>query len=122
MSEKPMNKIKINKQVEEEISVVSMLTLLKGRTAYEFLDEFVELYKESDGINVFTAEDTDSIMQVLESMPGYSAEKLLIAYTFTNITIDNMAKVFEGVLLSLYLTLSITNLEIFEKYEEENNG
>lgn len=124
MSEKTMNKIKINKQVEEEIGVVSMLCLMKGRTAYEFLDEFVELYKKRDDINVFTAEETDSIMQVLESMPGYTPEKFFTACTAINdVDEDNKAKVFQSALYVTYIMLSITNPELFENYEaEENNG
>ena len=118
-----MNKIKINKQVEEEIGVVSMLTLLKGRTAHEFLDEFVELYKESDGINVFKADETDFIMHILESMPGYTPEKFFTACTAINdIDEDNKAKVFQRVLYIAYIMLSITNPEFFEDYEEEKNN
>lgn len=118
-----MNKIKINKQVEEEIGVVSMLCLMKGRTAHEFLDEFVELYKKRDDINVFTAEETDFIMQILESMPGYTHEKFLTACTEINdINEDNKAKVFQKVLYIAYIMLSITNPELFEDYEEEENN
>ena len=119
-----MNKIKINKQVEEEIGVVSMLCLLKGRTAHKFLDEFVELYKKRDDINIFTAEETDSIMQVLESMPGYTPEKFLTACVEINdVDEDNMMKVFQEALYVTYIMLSITNPELFEDYkEEENNG
>lgn len=119
-----MNKIKINKQVAEEIGVVSMLTLMKGHTAHEFLNEFVKLYKESDDINIFTAEETDSIMQVLESMPGYTPDKFLTACVAINdIDEDNKAKVFQWALYFTYIMLSITNPELFENYEaEENNG
>ena len=121
-----MNKIKINKQIEEDIGVVSMLCLMKGRTAHEFLDEFVELYKKRDDINIFTAEETDYIMQVLESMPGYTPEKFLTACVEINdidIDEDNKAKVFQWALYFTYIMLSITNPELFEDYkEEENNG
>ena len=119
-----MNKIKINKQVEEEIGVVSMLALMKGRTAHEFLDEFVELYKKRDNINVFTAEETDSIMQVLESMPGYTHEKFLTAcVAINNVDEDNKTKVFQWAIYVTYIMLSITNPDLFENYkEEENNG
>ena len=116
-----MNKIKINKEAESRIIMVSMINKIRKITSQELLDIVVEEYKKVEGLKMFTAEETDSIIRALESMPGYSAEKVLTAYTFTNITIDNMAKVFEGVLLSLYLTLSITNPEFFEKYEEEND-
>ena len=118
-----MNKIKINKQIEEEIGVVSMLTLLKGRTAYDFLDEFVKLYKKRDDINVFTADETDSIMQILESMPDYTPEKFLTACVEINdIDEDNKAKVFQWALYFTYIMLSITNPELFENYEEEKNN
>ena len=119
-----MNKIKINEQVEEEIGVVSMLALLKGRTAYDFLNEFVKLYKESDDINVFKAEETDFIMRILESMPGYTPEKFFTACTAINdIDEDNKAKVFQKVLFIAYIMLSITNPELFEDYEDgSNNG
>ena len=120
-----MNKIKINKQIEEEIGVVSMLCLMKGRTEHEFLNEFVKLYKESDGINMFKADETDFIMHILESMPGYTPEKFFSACTAINdIDEDNKAKVFQSVLYIAYIMLSITNPELFEDYkeEEENNG
>lgn len=118
-----MNKIKINKQVEEEIGVVSMLALLKGRTAHEFLNEFVKLYKESDGINVFKADETDFIMHILESMPGYTPEKFFTACTAINdIDEDNKAKVFQRVIYIAYIMLSITNPEFFEDFEEEKNN
>lgn len=117
-----MSKIKTNKEAESRILMVSMINKIRKITSEELLDIVVEEYKKAESLKIFTAEETDSIIRALESMPGYSAEKLLTAYMFTNITIDNMVKVFEGVLLSLYLTLSITNPEIFEKYEEKNNG
>lgn len=120
-----MNKIKINKQIEEEIGVVSMLCLMKGRTAHEFLNEFVKLYKESDGINMFKADETDFIMHILESMPGYTHEKFFTACTAINdVDEDNKSKVFQSVLYIAYIMLSITNPELFEDYkeEEENNG
>ena len=119
-----MNKIKINKQVEEEIGVVSMLCLLKGCTAHEFLDKFVELYKKTEDKKLFTAEETDSIMQILESMPGYTPEKFFTACTVINdVDEDNMMKVFQEALYVTYIMLSITNPELFEDYkEEENNG
>ena len=118
-----MNKIKINKQVEEEIGVVSMLCLLKGRTAHEFLDEFVKLYKKRDDINIFTAEETDSIMQILESMPGYTPEKFFTACTVINdVDEDNKMKVFQEALYVTYIMLSITNPELFEDYKEEGNN
>ena len=118
-----MNKIKINEQVEEEIGVVSMLTLIKGRTAHEFVDEFVKLYKESDSINAFKSEETDFIMHILESMPGYTHEKFLTACTEINdINEDNKAKVFQKALYIAYIMLSITNPELFEDYEEEENN
>ena len=120
-----MNKIKINKQVEEEIGVVSMLCLMKGHTVHEFLNEFVKLYKESDGINLFKSEETDFIMQILESMPGYTPEKFFTACTAINdVDEDNKAKVFQRVLYIAYIMLSITNPELFEncKEKEKNNG
>ena len=91
-----MNKIKINKQVEEEIGVVSMLCLLKGRTAHEFLDNIMEEYKKTEGKKLFTADETDSIMQILESMPGYTPEKFFTACTVINdVDEDNKMKVFQ---------------------------
>lgn len=124
MSEKTMNKIKINKQVAEEIGVVSMLCLMKGCTAYEFLDKFVELYKKTEDKKLFTAEETDSIMQILESMPGYTPEKFFTVCTAINdIDEDNKMKVLQLALYVTYIILSITNPELFENYEaEENNG
>ena len=123
MSEKTMNKIKINKKVEETIGIVSMLTLLEGRTAYDFLDEFVKLYKKRDSINAFTDEETDAIMQILQSMPGYTPEKFLTACAAINdIDEDNKTKMFQDALYIAYIMLSITNPELFENYEEEEEN
>lgn len=123
MSEKTMNKIKINKQVEEEISVLSMLCLMKGSTAHELLDKFVELYKKTEGKKLFTAEETDSIVQILESMPGYTHEKFFTACTAINgIDEDNKMNVLQSALHVTYIMLSITNPELFENYKEEERN
>ena len=117
-----MNKIKINKRVETEIGVVSMLALMKGRTAHEYLDEFAESYKKRGDIDIFTADEIDSIMKVLESMPGYTPEKFFTACVADNNVEFNEMRVFQTTIYITYIMLSITNPELFEKDEEENNN
>ena len=116
-----MNKIKINKKVETGIKSVAMLSMMKGSTAHDFLEKFVELYKKRGSINVFTTEETDSIIQVLKSMPGYTSEKFLTVCSAINGIGDDKIEVFQWSLYVTYTMLSITNPELFEKDEEEEN-
>lgn len=117
-----MNKIKINKQVETGISSVAMFSLMKGSTSHVFLEKLVEVYKKRDDINVFKAEETDSIMQVLNSMPGYTPEKFLTACSVMNNIEDDKIEVFQLALYVTYIMLSITNPELFEDYKKEERN
>ena len=120
-----MDKIKINKKADEIIIVVSGIAQMNGITSQEILDNIMEEYKKTEGKKLFTADETDSIMQVLESMPGYTPEKFLTACVEINdidIDEDNKAKVFQWALYFTYIMLSITNPELFEDYKEEDSN
>ena len=65
-----MNKIKRNEIIEKSIIVGAILPQIKGTTAYEIIDDSMQSYKE---------DEADAIMQALQSMPGYTHEKFLIA-------------------------------------------
>lgn len=117
-----MDKIKINKKADEIIIVVSRLAQMNGISSQEILDNIMEEYKKTECKKLFTAEETDSIIHAFESMHGYSTDKLITAYSSMRDEKDNKLEIFEGMLLSIYFMLSITNPELFEKYEEENNG
>lgn len=117
-----MNKIKINKKAEDIITLVLMLARMKGMSSQEFLGNAMEEYKKTEGEKLFTPEETDSIIQAFESMHGYSMEKFLAAYASMSDEKDNRLESFESILLSIYFMLSITNPELFEKDEENNNG
>ena len=74
-----MNKIKRNEIIEKSIIVGAILPQIKGTTACEIIDDSMQSYKEDEGEKLFTAEEADAIMQALQSMPGYTHEKFLIA-------------------------------------------
>ena len=115
-----MDKIKINKKADEIIIVVSRLARMNGISSQEILDNIMEEYKKTEGKKLFTAEETDSIMQILEFMPGYTPEKFIMAFAAMNdINEDNKVKVFQWALHVTYIMLSITNPELLEDYEEE---
>ena len=118
-----MDKIKINKKADEIIIVVSGLAKMNGISSQEILDNIMEEYKKTEGKKLFTADETDSIIHAFESMHGYSTDKLITAYSSMRDEKGNKLESFEGMLLSIYFMLSITNPELFEKYKEyENNG
>lgn len=112
-----MNGIKINEKAEDLITVVLILARMKGVSSQEFLGNLMEEYKKTEGEKLFTPEETDSIIQAFESMPGYSTDKLLTVYTSMSDEKDNRLTSFEEMLLSIYFMLSITNPELFEKNE-----
>lgn len=116
-----MNRIKINKKAEDIINVVLMLTIMKGTSSQEFLGNIIEEYKKTEGKKLFTPEETDSIIQAFESMPGYSTDKFLTVYTSMTDEKDNRLESSENMLLSIYFMLSITNPELFEEDDEESN-
>lgn len=122
MSEKTMNKIKRNKIIEKGILYGAILPQIKGTTACEIIDATVQSYKENEGEKLFTSEEADAIMQALQSMPGYTPEKFLIAGDPLFKPTDTSAECFGWHLHVAYIMLSITNPELFEDYEEEKNN
>lgn len=119
---KTMNKIKRNEIIEKAILVGAILPQIKGTTACEIIDESVQSYKENEGEKLFTAEEADAIMQALQSMPGYTHEKFLIAGDPLFNPTDTSSECFGWHLHVAYIMLSITNPELFENYEEEENN
>lgn len=118
-----MGKIKRNKTIEKGIIFGAILPQIDGRTAGEVMDKTAQAYMENEGTKLFTAEETDAIMQALKSMPGYTPEKLLTAGAPMTRDISNPHECFEWQLFNVYIMLSITNPELFENNEgEEENG
>ena len=111
-----MKKIKRNETIEKEIILAAILSQVDGKTAGEVMDKTAQAYKENEGKKLFTADETDAIMQALKSMPGYAPEKLLSA----GAPLKNGN--FGWLLYIAYITLSITNPELFEDYEEAEDG
>ena len=109
-----MERIKRNETVEKGIKLAAILPQVDGKNAGEVMDATAEVYKKNEGKNIFTAEETDAIMQALKSMPGYAPERLLAA----GAPLKNGN--FGWLLYIAYSTLSITNPELFE--EEEKDG
>ena len=118
-----MKRIKRNETIEKGILFASILPQIDGLTAGEVMDKTAEAYKENEAVKIFTAEETDAIMQSLKSMPGYTPEKLLAAGAPSTRDISNPHECFEWQLYNVYIMLSITNPELFENNEgEEENG
>ena len=114
-----MKKIKRNEVIEKGIILAAILPQVDGRIAGEVMDEAVEAYKGSECIKIFTAEETDAIMQALQSMPGYTPEKLITAGAAVKGEKNSSYETLEWQLFFVYIMLSITNPELFE---EEKNG
>ena len=114
-----MNKIKINKKVEK--SIIYRVGLLKneGFTPEEFTDIFIEKYKmNNNDNNIFTTEETDAIIQLLKSMPGYTPEKFYTLLRMLHRANELFEETLGFQLYVLYIMLSIINPELFE---ETNN-
>lgn len=111
-----MKRIKRNETIEKGIRLAAILAQLDGKTAGEVMDKTAQAYMENEGKKLFTAEETDAIMQTLQSMPGYAPERLLAA----GAPLKNGN--FGWALYIAYIMLSITNPELFEDYEEAENG
>ena len=114
-----MEKIKRNKVIEKGIILAAILPQMDERIACEVMDEAVEAYKGNEGQKLFTAEETDAIMQALQSMPGYAPEKLITAGAAVKGEKNSSYETLEWQLFFVYIMLSITNPELFE---EEKNG
>ena len=117
-----MNKIKRNETIEKGILFAAILPQIDGLTAGEVVDKTAEAYKENEAVKIFTAEETDAIMQSLKSMPGYTPEKLLAVVALMTRDISNPHECFEWQLYNVYIMLSITNPEFFEDYKEAKDG
>ena len=115
-----MDKLKRNETIEKGIRLTAILSYqVDGKTAGEVIDAIAEAYKEYEAVKIFTAKETDAIMQLLKSMPGYTPEKLLIAEAPRSRGISNQYKCFEWQLFSAYIMLSITNPELFKEESDE---
>lgn len=87
------------------------------------VDSLLDRYKETCGDRyMFTAEEAESIMQVLKSVPSYSPEKLLIANSAIDCGPVSQNTQFSQFLYSIYIILSMTNPKLFEDYKEENSN
>ena len=119
-----MGKIKRNEIAEKGILLAGMLPQIDGLTPSEFVDHIVDRYKETCGKRyMFTAEEAESIMQALKSMPGYSPEKFHVAGSAIDHTGMSRNMCFSWQLYIAYIMLSITNPELFEDGEgEEEDG
>ena len=117
-----MKRIKRNETIEKGILFAAILPQIDGLTAGEVMDKTAEAYKENEAVKIFTAEETDAIMQLLKSMPGYTPEKLLAAGAAMTRDISNPHECFEWQLYNVYIMLSITNPELFEDYKEAEDG
>lgn len=118
-----MKKIKRNKMVEKGIIFARMLSKIDGETPSEFVDGIVNRYKEECGSRyIFTAEETENIMQALKAMPGYTPEKFFVAGSFFDFESMSPNMHFSLHLYIAYIMLSITNPELFEDYKEAEDG
>lgn len=113
-----MKRIKRNAIIEKGIILAAILPKVDEKTAGEVMDATVEAYKGNGGKKLLTAEETDAIMQVLKSMPGYAPEKLLAAGAPLKRDEDSPYGSFGWQLYVAYIMLSITNPELFEEAED----
>ena len=114
-----MNKIKINKKVEKSIIYRVNLLEKEGFTPEEFTNIFIKKYKMNNkDNNIFTTEETDAIIQLLRSMPGYTPEKFYTLLRMLHRFGDFFEETLGFQLYVSYIMLSIINPELFE---ETNN-
>lgn len=119
-----MKRIKRNKFVEKGLLFSSILPQIDGLTAKEVYERVSEGYKrECDDNYMFTAEEAEMILSALESMPGFSGEKFLALGSVVSQKSNHALERLSGELFVIYIMLSITNPELFEDYnEEEEDG
>ena len=115
-----MQKLKRNETIEKGIILTAILSKVDEKTTYEIMDATVEAYKGRENKKLFTDEETDAIMQALQSMPGYAPEKLLAAGAPMKRGENSSYGSFGWVLYVAYIMLSITNPELFDDYEEKS--
>ena len=114
-----MNKLKRNETIEKGIILTAILSKVDEKTTYEVMDATVKAYKGRENKKLFTDEETDAIMQALQSMPRYAPEKLLALGAPMGRDKNSSYVSFKWVLYIAYIMLSITNPELFE---EETDG
>ena len=114
-----MQKLKRNETIEKGIILTSILSKVDEKTTYEIMDATVEAYKGRENKKLSTAEETDAIMQALQSMPGYAPEKLLAVGAPMKRDENSSYGSFGWVLYVAYIMLSITNPELFDDYKEK---
>ena len=83
------------------------------------IDRVVENYKKINEVKLFTAEETDAIMQALKSMPGYTPGRFYRSLGMLNDNGNITEASLAWNLFFAYTMLSITNPELFE---EETDG
>ena len=114
-----MQKLKRNETIEKGIILTAILSKVDEKTASEVMNATVEAYKGRENKKLFTDEETDAIMQALQSMPGYTPGRFYHSLR----TLDEKGNITEAGLswnlFFAYTMLSITNPELFEDYEEE---
>ena len=114
-----MENIKINKKVEKSIMYRVSLLKNEGFMPEEFTDIFIEKYKKNNkDNNIFTTEETDAIIQLLKSMPGYTPEKFYTLLRMLHRANELFEETLGFQLYVSYIMLSIINPELFD---EENN-
>lgn len=119
-----MGKIKRNEIVEKGILLAGVIPQIFGLTTREFYEKTSEQYKRGCGDDyMFTAEEAETIMSALESMPGFSGDKFIAIGSAVSQTSERTLGCFSWELFVIYIMLSITNPELFEDYEgEEEDG
>ena len=113
------NKIKRNAIIDRATTLAAIISKVEEKTASEIIDWTVEAYKGIKNKKIFTAEETDAIMQALRFMPGYAPEKLIAAGAMLKRDKNSSYGNFGWMLYVAYIMLSITNPELFEDYKEE---
>ena len=116
-----MKRIKRNAIIEAGIKFGGFLPQIDGIATKEFVRAIVESCKSKEKNKIFTSEEIDAIMQVLESMPGYTPEKFLVFGAPLSELDETAPKCFGWQMYVAYIMLSITNPELFEDYEEGKN-
>ena len=113
------NKIKRHAIIDRATTLAAILSKAEEKTASEIIDGAVEAYKGRKSKKLFTAEETDAIMQALRFMPGYAPEKLIAAGAMLKRDKNSSYGNFGWMLYVAYIMLSITNPELFEDESDE---
>ena len=114
-----MNKLKRKGIIEEGFFFQENFSSTEETYFEKFIDRVVENYKKRNEVKLFTAEETDAIMQALKSMPGYTPRRFYRSLGMLNDKGNITEASLAWNLFFAYTMLSITNPELFEDYEEE---